>query len=125
MKTISIEGTSKTPSIKFDSIQAKLEIKGKSIPENAKEFYKPLVDTLSQYDPSFNELVEVDIQLDYFNIHSSKCILDVFKRLHAIMNHGHKVVINWYYEKGDNDILEAGEDYEAIVDMHFNMLQAL
>ena len=121
---IAIEGTSETPSIKFDLKQAKLEIKGKSIPENAQEFYKPLVDNLTLYAPSLNKPVQVDIELDYFNTYSAKCLLDVFRLLQTIQSQGSHVIINWYYEKGDKDMLEAGECFQAIVEMTFNMLQA-
>ena len=46
MEPIIIEGTPKTPTVKFDSTEGVFEIKGRSIPENSVEFYKPLVDWL-------------------------------------------------------------------------------
>jgi hypothetical protein len=49
MEPISIEGTTKTPTVKFDAGSGKIEIKGRSIPENSIEFYKPLVDWLEEY----------------------------------------------------------------------------
>ena len=39
MEPISIEGTPKTPSVKFDAATGNVEIKGRSIPENSIEFY--------------------------------------------------------------------------------------
>ncbi len=42
MEPIIIEGTPKTPTVKFDAAQGVFEIKGRSIPENSVEFYKPL-----------------------------------------------------------------------------------
>ena len=41
MEAIVIEGTQKTPSVKFDGKTGIIEIKGRSIPENSIEFYKP------------------------------------------------------------------------------------
>ena len=49
MEPIIIEGTPKTPTVKFDSTEGVFEIKGRSIPENSVEFYKPLVDWLDSY----------------------------------------------------------------------------
>ena len=49
MKPIIIEGTPKTPTIKFDVSEGIFEIKGRSIPENSVEFYKPLIDWLDDY----------------------------------------------------------------------------
>ncbi|MBL4625712.1 MAG: DUF1987 domain-containing protein, partial [Flavobacteriales bacterium] len=66
----------------------------------------------------------VIIQLEYFNTSSSKCILDVFKKLEAIHNSGNSsILINWHYEEDDEDMLEAGEDYQAIINVPFKMVE--
>ena len=123
MEPLLIEGTPKTPSIRFEADQGLIEIKGRSIPENSIEFYKPLVDWLEKYSESPGQLTKVNIQLEYFNTSSSKCILDVFKKLEAIHKAKHEVIINWYYEEDDEDMLEAGEDYESIIRVPFKMIE--
>ena len=123
METLLIEGSPKTPTIKFDWDRGFLEIKGRSIPENSIEFYKPLVDNLEKYSSSPKSATTVNIQLEYFNTSSSKCILDVFKKLENINKGGSAVVINWHYEADDEDMLEAGEDYQAIINIPFKMVQ--
>ena len=50
-------------------------------------------------------------------------ILDIFKKLEAIKNAGNDVNINWYYEEDDEDMLEAGEDYQAIIKVPFKMIE--
>jgi hypothetical protein len=82
-----------------------------------------LVDWLEAYLSNPAELTEVNIQLEYFNTSSSKCILDVFKKLEAIYKSGNEVVINWYYEEDDEDMLEAGEDYQSIIKIPFKMVE--
>ena len=123
MEPINIEGTPKTPSIKYIPEEGVIEIKGRSIPENSIEFYKPLVDWLEAYAKDPMKKTQVNIQLEYFNTSSSKCILDVFKKLEAIHKSKHDVVINWYYEEDDEDMLEAGEDYESIIRVPFKMVE--
>jgi len=123
MEKIAIEGTPKTPTITFDMVSGTLEIKGRSIPENSIEFYKPLVDSLEKYAGKPQSGTNVNIQLEYFNTSSSKCILDVFKKLEAIHKGGSQVIINWHYEEDDEDMLEAGEDYQAIINVPFKMIQ--
>ncbi len=123
MEKISIEGTPKTPTITFDTGKGFLEIKGRSIPENSIEFYKPLVDWLERYAQKPQATTSVNIQLEYFNTSSSKCILDVFKKLEGINKGGSAVTISWYYEEDDEDMLEAGEDYQAIINVPFKMVQ--
>ncbi len=123
MEPINIEGSQKTPSIYFDTEKSTLEIRGRSIPENSIEFYKPLVDWLDDYAKNPHTKTQVDIHLEYFNTSSSKCILDVFKKLEAIHKAKHDVMINWYYEEDDEDMLEAGEDYESIIRVPFKMVE--
>lgn len=123
MEKFQIEGTPKTPTIIFDMEKGVLEIKGRSIPENSIEFYKPLVDNLDKYAGSPKSATNVNIQLEYFNTSSSKCILDVFKKLESIHKGGSSVTINWHYEEDDEDMLEAGEDYQAIINVPFKMVQ--
>ena len=123
MEPISIKGSAKTPTVTFDSETGKHEIKGRSIPENSIEFYKPLVDWLDEYAKFSKPYTEVNIQLEYFNTSSSKCILDVFKKLEAVNKGDNKVEINWYYEEDDEDMLEAGEDYQSILKIPFTMIE--
>jgi len=122
MDPIKIEGTPKTPTVDFNSENGVIEIKGRSIPENAVEFYKPLVDWIGSYGDSAQANTEVNVQLEYFNTSSSKCILDVFKKLESI-NSKTSITINWHYEEDDEDMLEAGEDYQAIINIPFKMIE--
>ena len=122
MEKYTIEGSPKTPNINFDLIGGILEIKGRSIPENSIEFYKPLIGALENYSSAVKPITTVNIQLEYFNTSSSKCILDVFKKLEGINKAGSAVTIHWHYEEDDEDMLEAGEDYQAIINVPFKMV---
>ncbi len=119
MEEIILTPTQKTPSIKFEPT-GHLELKGRSIPENSLEFYKPLNNWLDNYAKEPAADTNVHVQLEYFNTSSSKCLLDLFKRLEGIKS---KVTIHWYYEQDDEDMLEAGEDYEAIISVPFKMIE--
>ena len=41
------------------------------------------------------------------------------------LNHKEEFIplVKWYYEEDDEDMLEAGEDYEAIIDLPFEMIE--
>ncbi len=119
MENINLVASPKTPSVRFEL--GMLEIKGRSIPENSVEFYRPMMDWLDQYSKTPEQKTNVNIQLEYFNTSSSKCILDLFKKLEAIHKKGNEVLINWCFEEDDEDMQEAGEDYQAIVQIPFKM----
>ena len=123
MDSIILEGTPKTPSVNFDSEKGSLLLKGRSIPENSIEFYKPLVDWLEQYSDGPQPKTVCEIQLEYFNTSSSKCLLDLFKKMENMNKNGNEIIINWYYEEDDEDMLEAGEDYQSIINVPFKMIE--
>ncbi|MEJ6680954.1 MAG: DUF1987 domain-containing protein [Flavobacteriales bacterium] len=120
MESIKLKGTPKTPTVEFSSENGVLLLKGRSIPENSIEFYKPLINWTENYSASAPSKTVLNVQLEYFNTSSSKCLLDIFKKLERIDN---PVTINWYYEEDDEDMLEAGEDYDAIIDITFKMIE--
>lgn len=38
-------------------------------------------------------------------------------------DHNIELSINWYFEKGDEDMKEAGEDYANLLDLEFHFLE--
>jgi len=123
MENILRESSAKTPAINFDAKSGVLLLKGRSIPENSIEFYKPLNDWLDLYGEKPLDETTIDMKLEYFNTSSSKCILDLLKRLEKINKVGSKVSVNWYFESEDEDMEEAGEDYQAIIKLPFKMIE--
>jgi len=122
METIYIEETAKTPFIKFNAEEGRLTIKGKSITENAHKFYNPIInDWLEQYALKPKEQTTANIELEYFNTSSSMWILRLFKKLEEMNGNGHKVIVNWLYS--DEDIYNAGEDYQELVSIPFNLIE--
>lgn len=122
MAPLQLEGTPKTPHVNFDPETGLLELKGRSIPENSIDFYKPLIDWIDQYGRTPRSRSALHVQLEYFNTSSSKCILDVFKKLEMIRAAGNEVTVLWHYEADDEDMLEAGEDYAGIINVPFKMI---
>ena len=121
MSNLVIDSSIKTPSVKF-GISGKLEISGKSIPENSLEFYKPAFEWLDNYLQSPAPITELKISLEYFNTSSSKCLLDIFRRLETLNKSGKsEVKVIWLYEEEDEDMMEAGDDYQTIVKLPFEI----
>lgn len=121
MEPINIEPSVKTPKISFDDGSGALEIEGRSIPENSTEFYKPVFEWLDAYIDAPSANTEFAFKLEYFNTSSSKCILDVLRKLEKLHINGNKVVVNWFYEEDDEDMKEAGENYQRIVSVPIHL----
>lgn len=122
MDALIIESTNLTPGIKFDGEQGTFELKGRSIPENSLEFYQPVYEWLDAYLESPQDKTVVNVQFDYFNTSSSKCILDILKRIDRLDDMGKDVLIKWYYDENDEDMMEAGEDYSDLLEAPFELM---
>ena len=122
MDNLLIESTKKTPEVSFN-VDGRIKITGRSIPEDATKFYDDLYEWIFYYCQNPPESTTVDIELEYFNSGSSKAILHILRALVDIGKKGHKTTINWYYEEGDDDIMERGEYYESILETKFNFIE--
>jgi hypothetical protein len=122
MEELVIQSTSLTPGIKFDAVLGQFELKGRSIPENSLEFYQPVYEWLDAYLESPKEKTVVNVQFDYFNTSSSKCILDILKRIDKLDDMGKDVLIKWFYDENDEDMMEAGEDYSDLLEAPFEII---
>jgi hypothetical protein len=122
MKNLIIKGEAKTPTIEFNYNNGELVISGRSIPENSIEFYKPIIEWLELLKVSDKDKVVLDIKLEYFNTSSSKCILDVFKKLEEIRGVGKDASIRWFFESDDEDMEEAGQDFSAIIKVPLELI---
>ncbi|NJL11735.1 MAG: DUF1987 domain-containing protein [Microscillaceae bacterium] len=82
MEDIIIEKTSKTPAVHFNFEENRLEIAGVSIPEDADNFYYPLLEWVDGYlDQKKNQATTVILKLIYFNTATSDYLVTMLKNL--------------------------------------------
>ncbi len=122
VESIIHEGTLKTPEIKVNSESGEIIIRGRSNPENSAEFYKPLLSWFDEYIKKPANMTDIHIRLEHFNTSSSKCILDVLKRIKTLKENGHQYMINWYYEDDDEEMLDTIEIYEHMTRLDFKKI---
>ena len=118
MKDLIIKETEKTPSVAL-STNGVLKIEGRSIPEDAAKFFKPLLDWTKEFTATE---IRVDIKLEYFNTSSSKFILEMLRLLENNPENKN-ILVNWFYEEGDLDVLESGQYFESIIGIPFKYIE--
>lgn len=111
---ILIESTHKSPLIKGNIKEGTLLIQGKSIPEDAKQFYLPLLSWVLEFENSPAEKIEVTADLEYFNTSTSSILLSLFKIIEKL-NDKKPASIKWIFEEDDLDMEEVGEDYQLML----------
>ncbi|MFD1553951.1 nuclear pore complex subunit [Putridiphycobacter roseus] len=119
MTQLNIPATEKTPSIRFDPANDFFEIKGVSLPVEAEQFYSPIIEWVKNYIVDAQKKTKLMVDLQYFNISSSKQLLDIFFQLKRLIGLEKQVLIEWLYDSEEEDLLEMGQDYEFMVGIPF------
>ncbi len=114
MNALVIEHTDSTPAIHLDKHSGIFEISGRSLPEEAMEFYKPVLEWISVYSAMPNDYTLFKFVLDYINSASVRTINDIFVRLEKLYLNGHQVNVEWKYHIEDNELKETGEEFAEI-----------
>jgi len=63
------------------------------------------------------------MNLEYCNSASAKVLIHMLQKITYVSLQNKKYIFNWYYEEGDDDILERGEYFAAILDVPFNFIK--
>ena len=121
MKNFGLEATSKTPGIDFNLSTGELLISGVSVPENAVEFYTPIVNWLISYAKNPKRKTILSLKLTYLNTSSLQFLYDALKELDEIVPPD-TVTINWYYFEDDAGMKETGEDFKEVTSSEFNFI---
>jgi SiaC family regulatory phosphoprotein len=121
MENVFIEGTDRTPQVELNFEKGILAISGRSITENPIGFYKKIEDYINEYTANPLPKTIFKVAMEYFNTSTSKCLVDIFKQLESLQSPEYQVLVEWYYEKDDEEIMDSGEDYKDIVDIPFEI----
>ncbi len=123
MKPLLIKSTTTTPQVTFDGDNGELLIEGVSRPEDVLSFYKPVFEWITEYVKNPSAETNLIFKLKYHNSASAKIVCWIMNMFDPMYKNGGKVQIKWYYNEADEDILEAGEDYQTLVDIPFEIIK--
>ena len=116
-------GTDDTPNVTLDKNNNIFEFGGKSLPEDVEEYYTPIIQWIEEYVKDPNPKTVVIFKMDYFNTASSKMLMDVMERFEKILEAEKEILIEWHYWDMDEDMQEAGEGYEELVEIPFEFIE--
>ncbi len=122
MEELRISATKNTPDVLLNP-EGVIRIRGRSIHENVPEFFGPIENWVSEYIKNPAEITYVDLNLEYFNSASAKVFIHLMQKVTYVALKDKKFVFNWYFEDGDEDILERGEYFSSVLDVPFNFIK--
>lgn len=121
MKELKITATKYSPEVILNP-QGFIKIKGRSIHENISDFFIPVEEWLVNYIKTPADVTCIDITLEYFNSSSAKILIKLLQKVSHLRLKERKFIINWYYEEGDEDVLERGEYISSVLNIPFNFV---
>jgi hypothetical protein len=116
---LKIDKTIKTPEVLIKS--GRIELKGRSIPEDSFAFYIPLLEHITNYLKDPADKTMVIINLEYINSSSKKLLINIFDLLNKKFRRGIPIHIIWQYEEDDEDIFELGKDLKGFYNMPIDL----
>jgi len=122
MEELKILPTKNTPEIILNP-NGIIRIRGRSIHENVTTFFAPVEEWVTGYIVNPAEVTCVDMNLDYFNSASAKVFIHLLQKITYVTLKHKKFVFNWYYEEGDEDILERGEYFASVLDVPIKFIK--
>ena len=125
MKPLFISEKTSTPKVILDIENERFEISGNSLPENAMDFYNPIIEWIVEYIRHPNLITEINLRFNYFSSSSWKILLDILTMLEEIIKNGKSVNVNWHYLEMDQDMFETGREFESLLKLPFNFVPFL
>lgn len=130
MRKLILEKTASSPMVILDPEKELYTISGESRPPDVREFYDQILTWLQEFSqyllgPDYKKNpVIFNFNFEYFNSSSGKLILDICKQLAALRSKGINIIVKWYHEKEDGDMLEVGKEMSRIVKFPFEYIES-
>ena len=117
-----ILSTSHTPEVILNP-EGIIKIRGRSMIRTLTEFFTPIENWIDLYICNPAEITCVDFYLEYSDSNDSMIFISILRKITYVKLKNKKLIVNWYYEEGDDDILERGEYISSVLDIPFNFIK--
>lgn len=117
MSILEIKSSKRTPYVKFDLDKGTFEIKGSILLVNPTNFFDNILECVDEYLLKPQEHTQILLHIEYYNTYASKLLLFVLKKIQRLSKRDLKVSLVWIYEEDDEDMYDAGLDYQSSLKM--------
>ncbi len=100
--------TSNTPEVHLNP-NGTIKIKGRAIDENRARYSNQIMAWIDSYLVKPAKITEVTIALEYLNSYNSIILASILKKLAEVKQQSKSLVIRWFIESDDEDMLERGQ----------------
>ena len=122
MDDLTITGTISSPSVRLDASRGIMELTGESYPQNAFDFFGPILDWARQFLRERLEPLTLSLHLSYLNTSSTKCVIDLLDLLENAYKIGRAARVVWYCDRDNERAREAAEEFREDVSLPFEIV---
>ena len=108
--------TDNTPEFLF-SPDGMIKIRGRGLFQNKTETIEQIMNWIDEYLSNPAEITYVNISFEYLNSFSTTILVSMLRKISQVLLQSGKLVIQWYYEEDDEDILERGQYISSTFDI--------
>lgn len=124
MNIYQIEGSNNSPAVLIDGSKGVINIAGSSNIKFAKYFYQNLSRWINAFNLGSNKTRIVNIRLTNINKSSAIWLKYTLQQIEKCSFDSVKPVINWYYSRNNELIMDIGEKYRMHLNLPFNIIAA-
>lgn len=116
LSDLHIAATDETPEVLLTSNSGKSYLKGRSLPENAFEFYRPIIAWAKQFVEQRGVGLDITLSFDYLNSSSSRFLFEMLHALDQSIDSG-SYIVRWQTDPDDELMIEKGEELQRLLKM--------
>ncbi len=109
MENINIEKKEDSPKVTLDFENGLIEFEGECYPENAFEYFEPIMEWFNSYFEDKKKETTINFKLSYFNSATTQVLFDMFDILDESEHEA--LAINWYYDESNKGTLKDYEEF--------------
>lgn len=122
LEPIFLPATASSPAVRADPEAGVLRLEGESYPENAFEFYRPLLEWTAACLDRDDRPFTLELSLIYLNTSSIKCMMDLLDLLEDAHHAGRTVAVRWRCDPDNERALDLAEEFQEDLSLPFNVI---
>ncbi len=129
MEVISIESSKHKPGVVLDPHNDQVLFSGFSLPEDAMDFFLPLINWFYEYSTHCeekikeNKILQLTFKLSYYNSASYRAFLEIFHILKKMKEKGMNIHLDWHYEKNDSSMFDGGKELAEMAELPVTLIE--
>lgn len=121
LEALHIPSSAETPEVTLNPERDTYRIVGRSLPENAHQFYQPIIDWFGKLLDAGPRQLELELYLDYYNSSTGRYLMELMLELEERSGECN-VGILWKADAEDDIMIEKGEEFRQLLKIPVRLL---